>query len=314
MRDTGEDRHFIACGRPGDTPARAGTARNHAMRPVSTLLTCLFVLVTGLLVPASARAWGRDAHRVVADLAQARLRPAARDEIARLLALEPAATLADVSGWADDQRRDGLADGAGSPADRRTHFVNFSGGCEYVPARDCPDGRCVIAAINRQLLALSDTRRPDAERLVALKMLVHLVADAHQPLHASPVDDKGGNDFQVSVSGKGSNLHAVWDRFLLDHALAKDGRDVPGFVAQLQAQTALPADATAHSVRPAVDWALESCRMVRDGGVYPPMHVVGDDYLDAHRAQMETRLRRAGDRLAHMLNDALDPSSRRTTP
>ena len=282
------------------------------MRPFASFTTCLLVLAAALLVPAPARAWGRDAHRVVADLAQARLRPAARAEVARLLALEPAATLADVSGWADDQRRDGLANVAGSPADRRTHFVDFTGGCDYVPARDCPDGRCVIAAINRQFLVLSDTGRPDAERLVALKMLVHLVADVHQPLHATPVDDKGGNDFQVAVGGKGSNLHAVWDRLLLDHALAKGGRDVPGLVAELQARPALPADSTAHSDQPALHWALESCRVVRDGGVYPPTHTVGDDYLDAHRAQMETQLRRAGDRLADILNDALDPSGRST--
>ncbi len=284
------------------------------MRPAASYLTCLFVLVAALLAPAPAGAWGRDAHRIVADLAQARLNPVARAEVARLLTLEPAATLADVSSWADDQRRDGLAEVAGSPADRRTHFVDFMGGCEYVQARDCPDGRCVIAAINRQFLVLSDAHRPDAERLVALKMLVHLVADAHQPLHASPVDDKGGNDYQVSVDGQGSNLHAVWDRLLLDHALAKDGRDAAGFTAGLQAMPPLPADATAQSDRPALDWALESCRLVRDGGVYPPGHVIGDDYLDAHRGQMETRLRRGGDRLADMLNDALDPSSRRPLP
>jgi hypothetical protein len=283
------------------------------MQPIRLALALLLTLATGL-APAPARAWGRDAHRVIADLALARLRPGARDEVARLLALEAATRLADVSSWADDQRRDGLAELAGSPTDRRTHYIDFAGGCDYVPARDCPDGRCVIAAINRQFLVLSDARRPDAERLVALKMLVHLVADVHQPLHASPVDDKGGNDYQVSYRNKGSNLHAVWDRTLLERAMAIEHRDAPGLVAELQARPALPPDATAHSDRPAVDWALESCVLVRDGGIYPPGHVIGDDYLDAHRAQMETRLRRAGDRLADMLNYALDPSSRRTTP
>ena len=89
---------------------------------------------------------------------------------------------------------------------------------------------------------------------------------------------------------------------------------MPGYVAELQSKPALPADATAHSDRPAVAWALESCRMVRDGGVYPATHVIGDDYLGAHRGQMEARLRRAGDRLADALNHALDPTSRRAAP
>ena len=283
------------------------------MRPIHFLLASVLTAAL-LLAPAPARAWGRDAHRVVADLAQARLDPTARAEVARLLALEPASSLADVSTWADEKRRDNVADEAGSPADRRTHYVNFHGGCNYVPARDCPDGRCVIAAINRQFLALSDAQRPDAERLVALKMLVHLVADVHQPLHASSVDDKGGNDFQVSYAGKGRNLHSTWDTLLLDHAMATDRRDEPAFVAGLQSRPALPADPTKRSDRPAVEWALEGCRLVRDGGLYPPGHVIGDDYLDAHRAQMELRLRRAGARLADMLNYALDPSSRRSTP
>jgi hypothetical protein len=39
--------------------------------------------------------------------------------------------------------------------------------------------------------------------------------------------------------------------------------------------------------------------------------VLGDEYLDAHRAQMEERLRLAGSRLADMLNFALDPRTPR---
>lgn len=280
----------------------------HSLR--TALATCLTLLA--LLGPAPARAWGKDGHRVVADLAEARLDPAARAEVARLLALEPATTLADVANWADEQREQGLADVPGSPTDRRLHFVNFHAGCDYVPARDCPEGRCVIAGINQQVLVLSDTRRPDADRLVALKMLVHLVGDAHQPLHNSPRDDKGGNDYQVSYRGEGSNLHATWDRALLKRAMGVDARDEAGFVAELQARPALPADPATHPDRRAADWSLESCRLVDGDGIYPAGHVIDDAYLDAHRARMETQLRRAGDRLGDMLNDALDPAMRRT--
>ena len=54
-----------------------------------------------------------------------------------------------------------------------------------------------------------------------------------------------------------------------------------------------------------MDWALESCRIVSDGTLYPSNHVIGDDYLDAHRPLVERRLREAGRRLAAMLNHAL---------
>ena len=81
------------------------------------------------------------------------------------LAGEAAPTLAGVSKWADDVRDAGLGD-------RRTakwHFVNFKGGdCTYVPPRDCPDGNCVIAAINRNFLALADRKRATHASRMAL--------------------------------------------------------------------------------------------------------------------------------------------------
>jgi hypothetical protein len=243
----------------------------------------------------------------VADLAEARLRPAAHAEALRLLAGEPATHLGDVADWADEVRRAG---GRAAGATRRWHFVDFGGGCDYVPARDCPEGQCVIAAINRQRLVLGDRRRPDAERREALKYVVHLVADVHQPLHATPVHDKGGNDYQVAWHGKGRNLHGVWDDLVLFRAMSRDDADADGYAAELRAQSPLPADPTVHSDRLAIDWALESCRVVRDGGIYPRGHVIDDAWLDAKRPQMDRQLRRAGERLGDLLNAALDPPAR----
>jgi hypothetical protein len=271
-----------------------------------TLLCCL--LLAGLGAPAPAVAWGRPAHRIVAELAQDRLHPAARAEVERLLAGEPSARLADIANWADDLREAG---GQQARVTRRWHFVDFgAGGCDYLPARDCPDGNCVIAAIDRQFLRLSDRRLGDAERLEALRYLVHLVADVHQPLHATPMPDKGGQQFQVAWHGKGRNLHNVWDGLILDRAMQVQGVDEVGYARWLQSRPPLPADATRRSDRGAVDWAQESCRIVLDGGVYPASHLIGDDYLDAHRGQADERLRLAGARLADMLNLALDPPRR----
>jgi hypothetical protein len=269
----------------------------------------LLLALAAALLPVAAGAWGKPAHRVVAGLAQDQLHPAARAEVSRLLAREPDPTLAGVSGWADEVREDG---GKSGRRTRRWHYVDFGlGSCVYEPARDCPGGDCVVAAIDRELLALSDRRRPDAERAEALKYLVHLVADVHQPLHSTPRDDKGGLDFQVSWLGEGDNLHLVWDVRMLERELAIEGLDEAGYVHALESRAPLPADATLPSSRPAVDWAQESCRVVRDGALYPASHVLGDEYLGAHRAQMEQRLRLAGSRLADMLNFALDPKDSR---
>ena len=262
----------------------------------------LLLLPLLLCVALPALGWKRDGHRIAAELAQVELRPRARAEVERLLAGETEPTLPGVSSWADGLR---LAD----PKDPRAnwHYVNFrSGDCDYVPARDCPDGNCVIGAINRQFLVLSDRARPDAERRDALKYLVHFVGDVHQPLHSSPRRDKGGNDYQLSLAGRGTNLHAVWDSDLV----ASRGLAPERYAAELATRTPRPVDPTGSSDRPAVEWALESCRLVRDGGLYPSGHAIDARYLDAHRGQAEDRLRLAGHRLAGLLNFALDKPAR----
>jgi hypothetical protein len=53
---------------------------------------------------APAWAWGRLGHRVIANLAERHLTPAAKAAIAELL--EPGESLADASTWADEHRRE----------------------------------------------------------------------------------------------------------------------------------------------------------------------------------------------------------------
>lgn len=259
-----------------------------------------------LCLPGPVLAWGKPAHRVAAGLAEAQLRPVARAESARLLAAEGATSLAEVSGWADDVRRAG---GERSRDTRRWHFVNFgSTGCEYAPARDCPGGDCLVAAINLQARRLADRHLPDAERAEALKFLVHLVADAHQPLHATTRALRGGLNVQVQWRGKGHNLHSLWDARLFERAREQSGLDEAGYLRRLQSLPPLPADPTRRSDRAAADWVQESCRVIAQERILPGAHVVGDDYLDAHRARMDQQLRIAGARLADVLNFALDPA------
>ncbi|KAB8314243.1 S1/P1 nuclease [Tolypothrix campylonemoides VB511288] len=265
--------------------------RRPPLRLVAVLFACL--------LPSVAAAWSSDGHRIVGELAAADLNPKARAEVARLLAGEPEPTLAGVAAWADRLRDE---DPERGKATSRWHYVNFADAtCTYDAARDCAKGDCVVGAINRHFLALSDARRSDAERAEALKFLVHFVGDVHQPLHAGHRPDKGGNDFQVNVRGKGSNLHAVWDRTILEAAK----REPAAYAAALRARAPLPRDPTLRSQTPAVDWAVESCRLTDTPGLYPPRRVLDDAYFDAQRPLAERRLREAGARLAAMLNRAL---------
>lgn len=248
------------------------------------------LLVTGLCIGADAWSWGAEGHRLVSGLAQERFNPVAAAEVARLLALEPGSTLASISTWADEVR---------SPSTARWHFVNFprNAGCRFDDRRDCPGGACVVDAIGREVEILR-SNAPDDERLVALKFVVHLVADAQQPLHAAFADDRGGNRYQVQAYGRGTNLHAVWDTGLISHWVG--GR------AGLRADVALAAAGIRPNLDPQ-DWAEESCRVASRRDFYPSDHLVGEDYGVFWAPVLVERLAAAVVRTAAVLNAALTP-------
>lgn len=258
-----------------------------------SLFAAICLLLLGAASPPS-WAWGPDGHRVVALLAEDRLDADVRRQLDALLAREPGTRLADLATWADETRSD---------ATFKWHFVNFPrGDCSYQPQRDCPGGDCVIAALNTQAQRLANRSLPAEERLEALKYLVHFTADIHQPLHAAFGDDLGGNRYQLSIAGEGSNLHALWDSGLL----RLQGVELGPWLKALKAR---PLPAIASTDRPQ-DWALESCAIASRPGFYPP-HKLPADYPQQWQPVLEDRIVIASLRLESLLTKALTaPSSR----
>jgi hypothetical protein len=249
-------------------------------------LLALVLAATTLLTPTASFAWGSEGHRLIALLALEHLSPPARAEVNRLLPLEEGATLASISTWADEHR---------SPSTAAWHYVNLpKGDCRYVESRDCPDGKCVVAAIERQVEKLR-TSKSDEERLLALKYIVHLVADVHQPLHAGHSHDKGGNKHQVRAFGHGTNLHALWDSGLIEERLG-------GAALLLHNAQGMPEPG--RTMRPA-DWAEESCAIVQTEGFYPSSRNVGLLYVVRWDSVLRQRISDAAYRLAWTLNRAL---------
>jgi hypothetical protein len=220
------------------------------------------------------------------------LQPATRAEVQRLLALEPGETLESLSTWADEHR---------NPATGPWHYVNFPrGNCQYDPERDCPDGKCVVAAIERER-AIWASNANDKTRLRALKYLVHLVADIHQPLHAGYRDDRGGNQFQLRAFMRGSNLHAVWDSGLLQQL----DLDNQALVALLQKVPVPPGRVKLQASM--AEAAEESCRLVSTPGFYPADRL-DQAYVQQFSPVMLARLALASRRLAWMLDATPRPS------
>lgn len=237
-----------------------------------------------LAVSSSVWAWGADGHKIVAMLAESQLAPAAKIELKRLLASEPGATLSSISTWADERR---------SPTTAPWHYLNFPrGDCNFQPDRDCPDGRCIVSAIDRQLETLR-TAGDDDKRLTALKYLVHFIGDIHQPLHAGYGDDRGGNTYQLQAFMRGSNLHAFWDTGMIKAMQQENEVIVKGLLIRPMQAGRLPF--TAASV------AEESCAIVAKPGFYPG-RLVTPEYIEQFTPVMLYQLALAGSRLAQTLN------------
>jgi nuclease S1 len=260
-------------------------------RPAMSVVRSVLLLVLSLCLVDPATAWSARGHRLVAALAESELSPGTREAALALVRPDGDSSLAEVAVWADTMRN--------QPDWRWSaplHYVNLSPSCGYEAARQCRDGACIVAAIERFAAELADPSLPRGRRAEALKFLVHLVGDVHQPLHAGFADDRGGNRFQVNFEGQGSNLHAIWDRTVLDHGDESE-------TAQLERLQSAPLPVTG-PLRPA-DWARQSCSLIERHALYPPSHVITVDYIDRHRPVAEAQLRLAAARLVAVLEGAL---------
>jgi hypothetical protein len=248
----------------------------------------LFALACTFAVPSPAHAWGAEGHRIVARLAKTQLSPAAMEEVTKLLALEPGATLESVSTWADEFR---------SPSTAPWHYVNFprGGDCKYDAPSLCADGQCVVGAIERQLAVLASTASGE-DRLKALKYVVHFVGDVHQPLHAGYADDNGGNGYQLQAFGRGTNLHSLWDSDLI--------ANWPGGPAALF-DVAVAEKSTVGGAKAPPAWAEDSCHIVGQDGFYPADHKLDPECPQRWSAVLVQQLVSAGSRLAGVLNTNL---------
>src|SRR4029079_14793875 len=268
----------------------------------------------------SAHAWGPTGHRVVAEIAHRHLTPVARARVNRLLG---GRTLADVANWPDELRSDPRFDKY-----KPLHYATVPDGvASYRDASKDPCGD-VVVAIDAFTAFLRSGKRTDLYSVkaltdksdgtgkgacnpqetdpitadTALRFLVHLMGDLHQPLHVGGLD-LGGNKVAVNWMDRWkTNLHSTWDdemvdferlyyteyaRFL-DHASEADAsRWVTG-------DTIAYAD-EAVAMRPKL-------YMFPDDLGKPTLHKISYKYTGAQRDRMRQQLLKGGLRLAGVIN------------
>jgi hypothetical protein len=288
----------------------------------TTILT--LVLFSNFFAATLTWAWDKTGHRVVGEIAERHLSFQAKKKVKELLNGE---SLAEAGTWADEIRSDPSWNFAGP-----WHYVNFPADAQYDNYPKNPNGDIIVKIEQMVTIIRGKTfakelpttpnapdenipsdNFPNEKQLTpteALKFLVHLMGDIHQPLHVGYGEDHGGNDVSVTWFKEKTNLHTVWDQHLLEFQKLSftewvyfldipEKRKVllPGFSPTGKFETPLKEEI--------IKWAMES-------RVYLPLiyrqstpgKVLGFPYTYEFHPVVSGRMTQAGLRLAKVLNNA----------
>ena len=253
----------------------------------------MYKFIVGLLMASfsvNVLAWGQIGHRVTGAIAQQHLTPQAQAAISALL---PTEDLAEASTYPDEMRSspDEFWQKKAGPF----HYVTIPEGQTYadVGAPEQGDG---VSALKMFTANLKSSQTSKEEKQLALRFIVHIIGDLHQPLHAGNGTDRGGNDFKVNFFWQDSNLHRVWDSELLEQRKLSYTEWTAKLNRKINAQNINDWSTTDPQV-----WIAESIK-IRDE-IYPKEEEISWDYLYNHLPQANQRLKMAGIRIAAYLNE-----------
>ncbi len=173
----------------------------------------LFALVFALCLLQSSAifAWGTTGHRVIAEIAERNLSRKAKKELKKIIGDQQ---LAYWANWPDFIKSDStwkFADG--------WHYINMPGNLPR-PAFDQELANSTDDNLYKRALTLIEELKSNTltleEKQQKLYFLIHMIGDAHQPLHIGRLEDLGGNRVKVEWFRKPTNLHSLWDSALVD--------------------------------------------------------------------------------------------------
>ena len=164
----------------------------------------IIIALNLFLITFSVSAYDAIGHRIIADIAYQHLSKKAKKQCDKLLGQKG---LVYEAPWADEVKSDKSYDYSYD-----WHFQNLKDSMttddlKALLENPTSEGEHLFYAIKTMTERLK-SNQSDAE---ALKFLVHLVGDLHQPMHLGRSDDKGGNRVEMNWFGQKTNIHAVWD-------------------------------------------------------------------------------------------------------
>lgn len=238
--------------------------------------------------------WGQKGHDVTAYIAEQHLTPATRHAVDSIL---EGKSIVYWANWLDN------ASHTPEYAYTKTwHYKNVDADETYETARVSPTGDAVTA-INGQIEVLSDPSSTLPSSQLALKILVHVVGDLHQPLHLGHASDAGANTVKVKYFGQDKNLHSVWDS-----SIPESGHKWSYTEWQQQIDRATPLEEAEIVAGTVDDWAKETATVAGDVYRYfPDGSRISYDGVAYWTPVVEQQFLRGGLRLAHLLNNIYDP-------
>lgn len=252
------------------------------------------IMLTSVL---SAMSWSQKGHDVVANIAHRHLTPATAAAVDSLL---DGKSMVYWANWLDN------ASHTPDYAYTKTwHYKNVDEGVRYEEAPANPSGDAVTA-VKQQIELLSNPSTPGADPTLALKILIHVTGDMHQPMHMGHATDLGGNRIKVKYFGRDTNLHSVWDGSLVESAHKWSYTEWSDQIDRVsKEQEAAIVDGSID------DWAKQTLALATQ--VYqstPEGTNLSYDQVAAATPVIEQQLLNGGLRLAHLLNLIFDPAYR----
>ena len=162
-----------------------------------------------LALTVSLSAYDAVGHRIVADIAYHNLTDKARNQVDKVLGKNG---IVYAATWPDDIRSDNKY-----AYSYQWHYQDLDDNMTSADLKKLLDnpkaeGEHLFYALD----SLTTRLKSDKNNTEALKFIVHIVGDLHQPLHLGRKNDKGGNTVDFNWFGRKTNLHSVWDGSLIE--------------------------------------------------------------------------------------------------
>lgn len=238
-------------------------------------------------------AWGPVGHRITGAIADQNLSGVARANVQLLIGTED---LAQAATWPDDMKSN--PDPYWQKKANPWHYITAGG--DHYHSGDAPPEGDAMTALTLFTATLRDSKAGLEEKRRALRFIVHIIGDLHQPLHAGAGNDRGGNAVSVTWFGKPSNLHSIWDSAMIEQR-ALSYSEYSGWLAR----SITPEQVVAWTDRNPMVWTSESIALRKT--IYPSDPALSWDYAYRHKDQLDDRLKRAGIRIAAYLNWIFEP-------